>query len=218
VQRRNAFRTVGGGDRRTRLKCVVTRACACARIWVGLMRVCAHITTCEPVFSIRFHSYGPIILIIWYSRYYVYNVILFMHYIIIIIIVVVQYIIIVSLSSSCRVSCLRSRFSGVGAKTHVLPGNPRPSPTATHRSPAGPRMRVNAPFEGWELLCRSLRDRRIRYRRQSAFKRWYLAMCVCVCVCVCICYTTLYNSVFIITFVYNITRLIIYVTMRWCSL
>lgn len=73
---------------------------------------------------------------------YVYNAILFMYYIIFVV-HSTQYIIIISLSLwRCRrVVSVHSRLSGVGAKTHVLPGPPRPAPTATLRWPAGACVR-----------------------------------------------------------------------------
>jgi len=48
-----------------------------------------------------------------------------------------------------RVVSVHSRLSGVGAKTHVLPGPRGPPPRRRiARRPAGRRMRPTAPFEG----------------------------------------------------------------------
>jgi len=104
----------------------------------------------------------------------------------------------------CRRRCVvsvHSRLSGVGAKTHVLPGPPRPAPTATHRSPAGRRMRPirRSKGESFFVARRGIEEfgtaGKALANTPFGIQRFVCRVCV-VCVCrVCVCAVRRYNSI-----------------------
>lgn len=198
------------------MKCEVTQACACARIRVGLVRVCAHITSRLPahtVFFIRFHSYYMILYYIYIVLYYYTRIMKYCLCIILLSYTTVHYY--YYFIAVVVVSCLCTRVSlewGWKRTCSPIPRGP-PQRRRYARRPAGACVRCAVQrVRAFSSLAEGSKN--IRDRRKSACKNTPFDIRRCVCVCA---FCTPLQQ-----YVYNIIRLfvinILRVTIRWCNL